>query len=622
MCMGGVCACAGALRFATLCRLFSCLYIALPTPRLRRCSAPAEPVDRSSPPSPLSLTHIDAVGRLREGQGQRRGGGGWLMFAARRGALRRQALPYTSETISYTAGTHQLVPKKLTVGKRIAVRSYLDRNRTELSDRTYMPQKTWFSAYDRQESRFGRDHERRSYGFYNLETKVVWKAFDTPELLGVLLHDETVKGNSGMYAHAMLDAALHYTRESRYWRCIGITKPFYDRHTLRAHCWEDSGLQVGTLVMSQAMRHALMDLERAVRRKELGLEPNYLWDRWGPIGFIDGARADYLPRFEHNPYVDPDGVDVTELDVLPFNTHEQIRERYGEFIEPDTTPFEDVFRSPSHGSIKTLADIPSAEVVALYKALKVRAGTPVAGDDVELPPADVRTLFYMSANAEWRAVAEAADSWDAVVDALQPVQAELDEKVDAARLLLNTRHSPERVRAFFEEKCGFHDFMYTPDRTITAAVLCYLSELRRVCTETPWGAALATCLTDVERVRVMGRDAFIVYRHIEDAILDKKRRLWAGRFAGEAHEESTLDYLLENFGRRAERQRNVGTTGVEFDREQEPIGRQVQRRVLDSDKANKLAEVRRSRGKMWSKKRNVFDALHEKQLQNFSYGVH
>lgn len=544
------------------------------------------------------------------------------MLSARCGAVLLQAVQQHRDVFSYKSGDYSLVPKKFTVGKRIAVRSYLDRNRTELSDRTYLPQKKWFKAYNQQETRFARDHERASHRFYNLETKIIWKAFDTPELLGLLLHDETVKGHGEMYAPDLLDAALHYTRESRYWRCIGITKPFFDRHTLRAHCWEDNGLQVGTLVMSQAMRHALMDLERAVRRKELGLEPNYLWDRWGPIGFIDGARADYLPRFEHNPYVDPDGVDVTELDVLPFNTHEQIRERYSEFIEPDTAPFEEVFRSPSHGSLTTLADLPNAEVVALYKELKMKEGTPVASDAVALAPADVRTLFYLSASPEWRALAEGKTAWGDVVDALQPVQAELDEKVEAARLLQNTRHSPERARAFFEEKCGFHDFMYTPDKTITAAVLCYLAELRRVCTETAWGTDLAKCLTDVERVRVMGRDAFVVYRHIEDAILDKKRRLWAARFAGQSHEESTLDYLLENFGRRAERPRNVGTTGVEFDREQEPIGRQVQRRVLDSDKANKLAEMRRSRGKMWSKKKSVFDALHEKQLQNVNYGIH
>ncbi|EPY22909.1 hypothetical protein STCU_08050 [Strigomonas culicis] len=483
-----------------------------------------------------------------------------------------------------------------------------------------MPQKTWFEPYNHVAERFGRDHERAHYNFYNLETKLIWKTFDTPELVGMLLHDETVKGNRHLYGPDFLAAALHYTKECRYWRCIGITKPFYDKNTLRAHAWEDEGTQVGTLVLSQAMRHALMDLERAVRRKDLGLEPNYLWDRWGPIGFIDGARNDYLPRFEHNPYVDPDGVDVTELDVLPFNTHEQIKERYSELIYPNTAAYEGVFMAPTHGSL-TLADVPARDVAERYRQLKQQAGGVALVDDAQIADADMRALMYLSADPQRRGALQHASSWDAVLEALQEVRAQCDAKIDAARMLQNTRHDANRVRAFYEEKCGFHDFMYTPDKEITAAVLCYLEELQRVCRETEWGTPLALALTDVERLDAMGRDAFVVYRHIEDAILDKKRRLWSSRFAGEANEETTLDYLLENFGRRMERQKDVGTSGVEFDREQEPIGRQVQRRVVDADKKNKLAEMRRSRGKMWSKKKSVFDALHEKQVQNVSYGV-
>ncbi|CCW70366.1 unnamed protein product [Phytomonas sp. Hart1] len=512
-----------------------------------------------------------------------------------------------------------MIPKKHTIGRRIAVRSYLDRNRTELSDRTFMPQKAWFEPYHLSKD-FERNHERLSYNFYNLETKIIWRAFDAPELIGMLLHDENIKGNRHIYDKAFLDSALHFTQEARYWRCIGITKPFYDKNTLRAHCWDDDGLQVGTLVLSQAMRHALMDLERAVRRKELGLDPNYLWDRWGPIGFIDGIQNDYLPRFAHKPYIDPDGVDITELDVMPFNTHEQIKERYGDFIYPDTTPFEGIFMAPSHGSL-LLDDVPNKEAAALYKEMKASQGIPVVADTAMISPTDLRILFFLSADPQWLNAAKSKLSWDEVCALLQPTLEECNEKIEAARMLQNHRHNPERVCAFYEEKCGFHDFMYTPDKTITAAVLCYLMELRRLCLEVPWGADLARCLTNFERVQVMGRDAFVVYRLIEDTILDKKRRLWAARFTGKAHEESTLDYLLENFGRRPERQRNVGTTGVEFDREQEPIGRQVQRRVIEVDKANKLSEIRRNRGKMWSNKKSVFDSLHRKQLQNFSYGV-
>nr|CCC93287.1 conserved hypothetical protein [Trypanosoma congolense IL3000] len=523
-------------------------------------------------------------------------------------------------TISYKKGSYHIIPKKYTVGKRIAVRSYLDRNRTELSDRTYMPQKAWFEPYT--PKKFQVEHQKIAHNFYDLETKLIWSAFDTPELIGILLHDETIKGAEHLYDAEFLESALHWTRESRYWRCIGITKPFYNKSTLRSQCWHDRGLEVGTLVFSQAMREALMDLERARRRKELGLEPNYVWDRWGPIGFIDGARTEHLPRFAHNPYIDPDGVEVTEVDVAPFNTHEQIKERYSAFIDPDLEPFKGVFAAPSHGAL-TLDDIPQQVAVKLYRELMERAGTPVlcGGGGVEVAPADMRAIFYLSAFPESLKAAQELTSWTEVREMLTPRQEACDEKVDALRLLENTRHDPARVRSFYEEKCGFFDFMYTSDKVITAAVLCYLQEVHRICTETEWGKPLARCLTDLERVKVMGNDAFILYRHIEDAILDRKRRVWATRFAGEANEESTLDYLLENFGRRTEQTRNVGTTGTEFDREQEPIGRQVQRRVLDSDKASKLAEVRQKRGKMWSSKKSVFDSLHQKQLQNVTYGV-
>lgn len=639
------------------------------------------------------------------------------------------------DAIYHLDRSYQMIPKKLTIGKKIAVRSYMDRNRTELSERIYRPQKTWFMPYGI-ETKFSREKKRmtathyassqtlqrlpveplrdrpfcyRHHQLYNMETKLVWKAFDTPELIGIFLHDTSIHlqtcsrsstthtkdtpphggdgeektafppprsgatGQEGrctpfsyqfdVYSEYFLKKAFHYTMESRYWRCLGITKPFFDAHTLRAHCWDDNGLQVGTLVFSQAMRHALMDLERAVRRRELGLEPNYVWDRWGPSGFVDGGRMDYLPRFRHNPYRDPDGVEVTEQDIAPYNTHRAIKERYGEFIFPDMEAFIGVFSAPTQGGLSTLEDIPSAEAVALFKRLQPDAPSALTELGKEglreekdgpffLSPLDLRILLYLSAAytvtaaaaaastpmasslvldiaKKWLSSTSAATCWEDVRDQMRPVLEEHEEKVNAARLLQNTRHHPDRVRAFFEEKCGFADFMNTPDKVITGAVLAYLEELRRLCVETTWGAPLARALTDVEKARVMGDGAFLVYRHIEDAVIDKKRKAWTARFSGEANEEHTLDYLLENFGRRvgssssgaSTSSANVGTTGEEFDREQEPIGRQVQRRVLDSDKANKLAEVRKSRGRMWSKKKSVFDSLHQKQLQNFNYGV-
>lgn len=517
-----------------------------------------------------------------------------------------------------------MIPKELTVDKKIAVRSYLDRNLTELSGRTYLPQKTWFKPYTTPAAAVSRPYQKEKYRLYTLETKLVWKAFDTPELIGMFLHDECIRGNKEtVYSPSFLQKAFEYTKESQYWRSIGITKPFYDAHTLRASCWEDGGLQTGTLVLSQAMRHAIIDLERAVRREALGLEANYVWDRWCPIGFSDGARFDYLPRFEYNPYRDPDGVVVTELDVQGFNTHEALKERYGHLIYPDESAFDGIFSSISHGGL-TIEDVPRAGAVELYRRFHPHGdGVPSTAGGRAISQADLRLLFYLSADPQWLELVSRETSWEGVREAMGGVQEQHDEKIEAARLLHHTRDDVERVRSFFEEKCGWSKgFMYTPNKVITGAVMSYLRELQRLCTETTWGRALAGCTTDIERIDVMGRDAFIVYKLIEDALLDKRRRAWASRFSGEAKEETTLDYLLENFGRRTVNPKNVNTTGEEFDREQEPIGRQVQRRVVSADKSNKLAEVRRSRGKMWSKKKSVFDSLHQKQLQNFTYGVH
>lgn len=515
---------------------------------------------------------------------------------------------------------YHMIPKHLTVGKKIAVRTYLDRNRTELSDRTYMPQKAWFSPYTPQPQQrpFDRTYQQVRYDYEHLETNLIWKAFDTPELISMFLRDECLRGNTQVYADEFLEKALYYTNECRYWRSIGITKPFYNKYTLRAHCWEDRGLQVGTVVFSEAMRHALMDLERAKRRQDLGLSPQYVWDKWGPIGFVDGSRNDYLPRFRHNPYRDPDGVEVSVEDILPFNTHDVIKDRYQQLIFPDTSSLEGVFEAPSHGTLGLL-DVPHPAVIKLYQQLNPSAGGD--GVDASISPSDLRLLFFLSADAELLTLASQQSSWDDVHSSLQPVLQEHNEKVEAARLFTNTAQSADQVRAFYEEKCGFHDFMYTSDKEITGAVLNLLTFMKRVCGETAWGRPLAQARTNWERQKVMGPLAFGVYRQVESAVLEKKRKAWADRFSGEAKEETTLDYLLENFGRRVTSTGTVGSTGEEYDREQEPIGRQVQRRVLDSDKAEKLSAVRRSRGRMWSKKKSVFDSLHQKQLQNVTYGV-
>lgn len=524
----------------------------------------------------------------------------------------------TPRVVSYKAGSYSIVPKKYTVGRKIAVRGYQEKNKTETSDRTFKAQKHWFGAPPNRQ--FSRDFQQLNFDFYNLETKLIWKAFDTPELIGILLHDEAINGSPQVYSDEFLKAAEHWIQESRYWRCIGISKPFYNRNTLRAHCWEENGQQTGTLRLSQAMRHALMDLERAHKRREMGLDPNYLWDNWGPQGFLDGSRADFLPRFEFNPYLDPDGVEITDLDVAPFNTHEQIRERYSPFIFQDTTPFEGCFLSIGHGHL-TLEDIGKQDVIALYSSLNAARIGKRPLHTVVPDPSDMRTLMYLAADPELMNQLGDVKTWSDVTEKLNALRSENDAKVDAARLLDNTRHDATRVRRFFEEKCGFHDFMNTSDKNITAAALCFVRSMRQTLSSNEWGSDLATAFTDLEKFSVMGPSAFRVFRLTEDLILDKRRRTWATRFAGEANEEATLDYLLENFGKRTERPKNVGSTGAEFDRELEPIGRQVQRRVLDSDKQSNLAEARKSKGRVFKYKADAFAGLHAKQMQNTNRAI-
>ncbi|CUG92014.1 Hypothetical protein, putative [Bodo saltans] len=525
--------------------------------------------------------------------------------------------------IPYKRGSHSLVERKHTIDGKISVRGIGDRNTSELSHRTYKPQKTYFQVATK--PNFTRAHQELHYQFYNLETKLIWKAFDLPELIGILLHDETIKGNDNMYSQEFLDAAEHWLTEARYWRCLGISKPFFNNGTLRAHCWEDNGAQTGTIRVSAAMRHALMDLERAVRRRELGLDPNYLWDKWGPSGFVDGSKSDFLPRFRQNPYLDPDGVDVTELDVAPFNTHEQIRERYWDLIVPNVAAVEGCFLAVGHGPLQ-LEDLPSQRIRDLY--LNLNKGSTVSS---KISPDDMRTLIYLSASPDLLDQLGAAESWADVTEAVRGIAEENNIKVDAARMLTNTRHDAERVRRFYEEKCGYLDFMNTSDKEITASVLSYVRSLRGLmysgeegnASSSAWARPLAECTSDHEMFTVLGKTAYHAYRLTEDLILDKRRRMWSSRFAGEANEESSLDYLLENFGKRPERQRHASSMGTEFDREQEPIQRTVQRRVLDSDKTSTLADARRTKGRVFNKSRNsAFSMLHEKQMQNTAYGVY
>lgn len=517
-------------------------------------------------------------------------------------------------TVSYKAGDFFLVPKKHTIGKRLSNWGYLDRNKTELSDRTFKPQKVWFEVPDKPQ--LLRAHERRTLAF-KLETKLIWAAFDTPELVSLLMHDETIRGAPELYSAEFLAQATHWVMECRYWRCIGISKPFFTPTRMRAHCWEDGGLQTGIVRQSMAMKHALMDLERAHKRQEAGLEPNYLWDSWTPSGMADGSRSDFLPRFRHNPYLDPDGVEVGEIDVAAMNTHEAIKERYGSFINADPAPFAGCFLGGmTHGQLD-LDDV-HPEILAVFKAAKEADGQPVTGTAVL--PDDMRSLMHIAADEAILDQLGEAKSWKDIQGLLADREAATNEKISAAYLLNNTRHDANRVRSFYEEKCGFSSFAVTPDKAITGAVLAYLADMTTICVEREWGRGLATALSDPQREAAIGPEAFRVYKTIEELTLDRRRRMWATRFAGDANEERALDYMLESFGKRQTSERNKGSLGQEFDREKEPIGRQVQRRVVDADRSHSLANARKGRGRV----RNAdsaaaFKGLHEKQLSGGGY---
>jgi len=508
------------------------------------------------------------------------------------------------EHVPYVRGSTFLVPKKDAIGRKLANRSVTDENKTQLSHRTFKPQAYWFEV--KPQPALDRLHDQR-LDQYRFEQNIIWKAFDTPELLGMLFHDRRLSCRTDMYTESTLESAEHWVREARYWRCIGIKAPFFNDTTLRANCWEDHGTQVGTIRLNAAMRCALEDLERARKRKDLGLDPDYIWDKWGPSGFIDGSRSDWLPRFAHNPHLDPDGVVVTDADILALNTHESIRERYGEFIHADPTPFRGCFSAMSHGKL-TLTDLNSPEVEDLYTRLGQDGGR-------TLLDADMRSLMYLVAVPDLLASVGQATSWAEVQESLRAVQAENDERVDAARFIYNTRDDTSRVRSFYEEKCGFTDFMNTPDKVLTGATLACLEELKRLCLQTEYGAALALAVNDEQMKAAIGPTAFAVFRATEDLVLDRRRRRWATRFAGEANEEKALDFLLENFSRRTQPQR-VGAKGNEFDREMEPIGRNVQRRVLDSDQQQpKSTRKQFGRGRS-SLGRSPLDLLHVKQLSS------
>ena len=587
----------------------------------------------------------------------------------------------------YKKGSSQLIPKSDSIGRELVPKWGPEDDVTcNKSWRMLRPQQHFFEfpvhPFSGNYAEFTHHWQLRSYDFFKTETPIINAAFDVPEMIGLVLRDEAIAGRRDAYSVKWLNSALHWIIEARYWRCLGISKPFYEPTILRPHAWTDSGTNIGRIQFSAAMKDAVRDMERAVKRKSLGLQPNYVWDNWGPNGFIhENQRHDFLPRYRHNPYVDPDGVDVTMEDIAEFNTHEIIRERYEDLINPDPYPYLGSFLSVSNGLIQL--DSFNDELVQLYMKLIGESDTKTIP---QISQDRVRSVLYLSVIAGlYEEVQNNASTWAEAEAIIRPYRLKHDAKIDAARFIHHTSREKEEIRRFYEEKCGLLDFYHTNDKTLTAITIAQFADLKVLCgyeltaddlppvtdgmreavgvqkkltggdnDEQPdldrgdniyssvvkvdatkyadWGHKLCMALTDVEKERVMGTEAFNLWKELEDMDLELRHEKWINRFSGststDAKDEKTLDFMLSNFAKRPERVLDPAAKGEEFDRETEPIGRKVQRRVLDSDSIDftkqdsnvgSTAADREAREALKKSRASSFNALHE--TQTFTGGV-
>lgn len=596
-------------------------------------------------------------------------------------------------------------------GKLMGPRNPYDRNMGETSWRTMRNQDAFFEVPVR--IRHLHDWQRAREDWYKVETKLVWAAFDAPEKIPILLRNEVIRGHREIFENPKwIERAIYWTKEARYWRVLGISYPFYDRDTLRVYTWDDKGQAFGQPVINSAMRDAISDLERAKKRKDMGLEPNYIWDRWGPNGFIDGARSDYLPRFQYNPYSDPDGVEVEPDELNAITSHEQIRDRYKEFIwfeaeeglipagdssstsstSAVSVPFEDSFTTISNGYLE-LHDFPD-EVRRFYficnlgygpgdeqqemknnKSSSSSENSEGEGDSrqeatlVEMEARreqeeklvqnidDIRALIYLSAQLEelqprfeeWYNInngkkSDAGDNnndndadavttqtknkWEYFKEFLTPLRDACDAKVEACRLIHWSCRDTDQAREYFSEKCGFVDFMMTSDKILTAASMSQLKTIQQLASNHEWGLPLCLALTDKEKADAVGVESYSIWREFEDLCIDRRRRMFTQRHTAPASEEKTLDFLLQQFAKRPQRGGGEkGTLGSEFDRESEPIGRAVQRRVLASDVLDQTTSLSKDPSKPSHSARNLrtkrsvsaYDSLRSNQFSGQTF---
>jgi len=474
---------------------------------------------------------------------------------------------------------------------------------SKISDRTYQPQLQWVDTTPARHARAA--WEARDIEWTVKEKPLIDLAFDKPEAVPLFLKDLSVRGYEGVWTTDMMDRASFWIQESRYWRCIGIYYPFYHNYRLRAHFWRQDYVGVdfkreqivGSPYFSPPMLDALVDLEHAYIRKEKGLAPNYRWAKWSPVGNNDGSMNDWLPRMptlRHEP--DPDSVPpvlwshLEEFTKAPANeqnvnaVHDAIKKKYAEFIYSDSTAYDAAFSFASSAGKLSPRDFPFQDFP---------------------PNMDLRDAAYVTAHARLEGVADVASLMRdeaALKSLLIGLRTqESDEKVEAVRLFYSCSNDIAWVRSYIEEKCGLADFMQTTDKEITLILKHLFAQMRNILTK-PWGKAVAEAATSYEYRAAVGDIAYEVAMMIQDASIRRAQERFQEKFKGEGKEEKVLDFVLSKMGQRVDAPQDTANYGSQFDREKEPVGRQTQRRVLQSDRQG-------SKGSFWEKRKKQKDDI-------------
>ena len=462
-------------------------------------------------------------------------------------------------------------------------------NYAKRSDRTWQPQLQWVDTTPPLQARTER--EQRSIDWIEKEKPLIELAFDKPEAIPLFLKDLFIRGYIDAMDAVWFEKAIYWTRETRYWRAIGIYYPFYHENRLRIHLWRfdvlpgqngtyDRGPIVGAPYISLPMIDAIYDLEKAHRRSEAGLAPNYRWENWTPNGFKDGQLNDWLPRLPSMRWdPDPDGVILgyEELDFIlkapenkenPNSLHEMLKKRYKAFIFADGEQYDCCFNDASSDGMLTPHDF-----LNIFKTIAT-------------PFSSLRDAAYAAAYMKhYKREVQTTKEVEAFSHEILPrLRKENDCKVEAFRLFYNSSSDIHWIRRYIEEKTGIADVLTTPDKELTLIIGKLLTEMRNIITHHSWGPALAQSTTLGEYQKVLGPIAYDVALRLQNAVTDRRREQWNQRFSGEGQEEQTLDLILQKMTQRTQSRLDVNNLGDQFDREREPVGRETQRRILPADK--------------------------------------